>query len=107
MLDKKLLIELQGYVETHLSRLNFALCERYIEEDLCENIHPIELEDFIKNTRKPTFNQVLFSFIDKKRVSDLDIYKRAGIDRRHFSKIRSNPDYRPGILLLLWPWPLS
>jgi len=38
----------------------------------------------------------LFSFIDKKGVSDPDIYKKAGIDRRHFSKIRSNPDYRPG-----------
>ena len=55
-----------------------------------------ELEDFIKNKRKPTFNQILFSFIDQKGATDSDIYKRAGIDRRHFSKIRSNPDYRPG-----------
>ncbi len=46
-------------------------------------------------TRKLTFNQVLFEYIDKKNTSDIDIYKRAGIDRRHFSKIRSNLDYRP------------
>ena len=37
----------------------------------------------------------MFSLIDKKGASDPDIYKKAGIDRRHFSKIRSNPDYRP------------
>ena len=67
-----------------------------ISEETLQEYRNNELEDFIKNKRKPTFNQVLFSFIDKKGVSDSDIYKRAGIDRRHFSKIRSNPDYRPG-----------
>ncbi|MHB1652667.1 MAG: helix-turn-helix domain-containing protein [Desulfitobacteriaceae bacterium] len=98
MLEKRLLIELQAYVERHLNRLDFALCEspRYVERNLSENMCPIELEDFIKNTRKPTFNQVLFSFIDKKGARDSDIYKRAGIDRRLFSKIRSNPNYKPG-----------
>jgi hypothetical protein len=55
----------------------------------------MELEDFIKNNRKPTFHQILFSFFDKKGVSDASLYKKAGIDRRHFSKIRSNPDYQP------------
>ncbi len=54
------------------------------------------MDDYIKKTRKPTFNQVLFGFIDKTGASDSDIYKKAGLDRRHFSKIRSNPDYRPG-----------
>jgi hypothetical protein len=44
----------------------------------------------------PPFSQVLFSFIDKKGFIDSDIYKRAGIDRRHFLKIRSNQDYHPG-----------
>jgi len=98
MLDKKLLIELQKYVERHLKLVNFALCESpiYEESDVCKSIQPNELENFIKNTRKPTFNQVLFSFIGKKGTSDSEVYKRAGIDRRHFSKIRSNPDYRPG-----------
>ncbi len=35
-------------------------------------------------------------YIDIKATSDADIYKKAGIDRRHFQKIRSNSDYRPG-----------
>ena len=94
MLDEKLLIELQAYIEKHLIRLDLLLSEpaKYVYKDIQNN----ELEDFIKNKRKPTFNQLLFSFIDRKGVTDSDIYKKAGLDRRHFSKIRSNPDYRPG-----------
>ncbi len=98
MLDRKLLIELQEYIDSHLRKTIRNICEYSIHrpEILYEEIQPIELENFIQNKRKPTFNQLLFNFIDKKGVSDSDIYKKAGIDRRHFSKIRSNPDYRPG-----------
>ena len=94
MLDEKLLIELEEYIEKHLERLDYVLYEpvRYDSIDTLDT----ELENFIKDKRKPTFHQILFSFIDKKGASDSDIHKRAGIDRRHFSKIRSNPDYRPG-----------
>jgi len=98
MLDEKLLIELQEYVKRYSNRVtsNVYSVARFIEKNICEEIENTELEDFIKNNRKQTFNQVLFNFIDNKGTSDTDIYKRAGIDRRHFSKIRSNPNYRLG-----------
>ncbi|MGM0877832.1 MAG: hypothetical protein ACQEWV_24610 [Bacillota bacterium] len=98
MLDRKQLIELQEYVEIHLSSITFEVFQEanYEERKILEDIQNNELEDFIKNNRKPTFNQTLFSFIDKKGTSDSVIYKKAGMDRRHFSKIRSNPDYRIG-----------
>lgn len=51
---------------------------------------------FLYANTKPSFTQVLFGFIDKKGVVDSYIYKKAGIDRRHFSKIRFNSDYRIG-----------
>jgi hypothetical protein len=94
MLNKKLLEELQEYV--HISLNNPILNQVQIEYSICEDIQTIELEDFIKKNRKPTLNQVLFRFINKKGASDSEIYKKAGIDRRHFSKIRSNLNYRPG-----------
>jgi hypothetical protein len=96
MLNKEQLIELQGYVESHLDVLIFSSMEKYEERNILESVPTIEIEDFIKNNRKPTFNQTLFSYIDKTGATDSDIYKKAGIDRRHFSKIRSNPDYRIG-----------
>lgn len=98
MLDKKLLGELKEYVNSHLKEEDFYICESpvYSKTILCNEAIPVDLEDFVKKNQKPTFNQILFSFIDKKGVCDIDIYKKAGIDRRHFSKIRSNPDYHLG-----------
>lgn len=98
MIDKNILVELEEYVERHLSIFVSDACEipRYASKNVCKYLPNSELKDFIDANRKPTFNKVLFNFIDNKGVSDSDIYKRAGIDRRHFSKIRSNPDYHPG-----------
>jgi len=98
MLDKEILKQLQEYIETHLISIEFNICEASMH--MCESAYPEildnELHDFINNKRKPTFKEALFGYIDSKGVSDADIYKRAGIDRRHFSKIRSNANYKPG-----------
>jgi hypothetical protein len=95
MLDKELLLELQSYIERHL-KLQILQPFESLSFQKSEELQNIEIEDFIKIKRQPTFNQTLFRYIDKKGASDSDIYKRAGIDRRHFSKIRSNPEYKPG-----------
>lgn len=97
MLDKKILEELQEYLEYHLDKM--IICnqmEAPLEYMIDADIKQSEIEDFINSNRKPTLQKVLFSFIDKKAASDSEVYKKAGIDRKHFSKIRSNPNYRPG-----------
>ena len=52
------------------------------------------LKDRLKHMDK-TFQEYLFMLIDRRGLSDPDVYKRANIDRKHFSKIRSNVDYKP------------
>ena len=52
------------------------------------------LDDMMRH-RDPTFQEYLFRLIDRKGMEDKDVYKRANLDRKHFSKIKSNVHYNP------------
>ncbi|WP_459130006.1 macro domain-containing protein [Guggenheimella bovis] len=41
------------------------------------------------------FTETLLKLIDRTGKKDSEIYKKANVDRKLFSKIRNNPDYRP------------
>ena len=59
-----------------------------------EQVPAVKLDDLIGDVGK-TFHEVLFEKIAQSGMTDIEVYKRANMDRKLFSKIRSNPAYHP------------
>ena len=54
-----------------------------------------ELSKYLEQNKTDEFKELLFSIIDKKQYKDSDVYKKARIDRKTFSKIRCLDHYIP------------
>lgn len=52
------------------------------------------LDDLLGEVGK-SFHEALFERIETSQMTDVEVYKRANIDRKLFSKIRNNPAYHP------------
>ena len=66
-------------------------------EEACLNAAPDfggELEDLMENM-DAGFSETLLALIDRRGKTDAEVYKKANIDRKLFSKIKNNSDYRP------------
>lgn len=100
MLSRDFLKELEEYVDSNLVYVKHILNESISYQKVFSNQAQAQAEEddlttFIEINKKPSFSNLLFTQIDKAGVRDSEIYKKAGIDRRLFSKIRSNPNYHP------------
>ena len=55
---------------------------------------PSDLDELLLET-DAGFSETLLKLIDKTGKKDSEIYKKANVDRKLFSKIRNNPAYKP------------
>lgn len=95
MLNKKLLMELQEYVNSHLEKVSLYTC--HFLSDIADRCNANdEFEDYMENSNRPTFGDVLRSFMDEKGVADTDILQRTGIEPGILFRIQHEPRYRPG-----------
>ncbi len=55
-----------------------------------------KIDDFINDNQDTNkFQKLLFSYIDNRELKDSDVYNKVHMDRRLFSKIRSDVNYHP------------
>ena len=80
------------------------LCGRFLLSECClapsvaepkvSGISIKSLKEYVKNMDR-SFQEMLFDLIDESGMSDVECYKKANIDKRVFSKIKSNKAYHP------------
>jgi len=80
------------------------MAEALIQTDFASDAAPASLADRIRNL-DASFMDTILSLIDEKGMKDSEVYKKANIDRRLFSKMRSDrayvPSFRTAIALAL------
>ncbi|MFR1621302.1 MAG: O-acetyl-ADP-ribose deacetylase [Oscillospiraceae bacterium] len=86
------------YVEAHTDpgaeRLRRGALHREMAVPMCAPMAAPALDDLLEHL-DAGFSETLLRLIDRSGKKDSEVYKKANVDRKLFSKIRNNPNYKP------------
>lgn len=104
-IGNKLFADIAAYIDDHYVDAHTDFCrERMRRMGLVESRMLTAYEDAPMATSgldealahlDTGFSETLLKLIDRSGKKDTEVYKKANIDRKLFSKIRNNPDYKP------------
>ena len=106
-LSEAMLANLNVYLRENYEDTRSSVCETQnfdVETLSCRDFLPMApsvmdgggsgLPDLLENL-DAGFSETLLTLIDRTGKKDSEIYRKANVDRKLFSKIRNNPDYKP------------